>query len=180
MIRNSKLLLIAIFYSATASVYAMHWDIVHPYDPAAGLIFSGIEIPIGCELRGCCPSCSLTDTIDLQIRIDADVTKEVRIDIKHVDPDHLARLTLQGNIRWDERTLVAGPGESFVRGFDDNPEVPVPVIIVEQQLDASKLAAFVSARNAVLSQPAPAIAHPSRRWPDRPVRRHGGGHRQRA
>ncbi len=116
---------ILIMNLAALPLYAIHWDIVRYQPPIPPPTLPEFPITVGCELRGCCPGCSLTDPIDLEVHVDGAVTQEVRIRFSASDGGTIAALQLKGNVRREGSTLIAGPGASTISGFSANDDAPL-------------------------------------------------------
>src|SRR5262245_52466525 len=111
--------------SLVTPLYAIHWDVVR-YQQAALTppVLRVFATAVGCELRGCCPGCPLTDPIDREVRVDGFLTQEVRLRFSS-DNFTMGALRLTGNAHQEGNTIVVGPGVSSISGFPMSDVTPM-------------------------------------------------------
>lgn len=91
--------------------------------------FSPPPIPSGCEIVDCCPGCpGPWSELDWRIRYDSDTFDAVILTFDQLEPEIAAGLEIDGPASWigDNELRVEG-GETFLRGFPNDPEAAVAV-----------------------------------------------------
>ncbi|HKO55427.1 MAG TPA: hypothetical protein VJ276_06075 [Thermoanaerobaculia bacterium] len=119
---------------------AGHWDKFLRLCPEELVDLTQILVPVGCEAVDCCPGCpGPPDVLEWRILVERGLTRSVEVTFEGLDERALAGLQLRGNVTRQGKSLLVGPGESFIGGLPNARKGKVAVAMVKVTPDKEQV-----------------------------------------